>query len=287
MGTSIRRTTIWLVAAVLAIAAAAWFSGGVSASPGFDAGAPPSNGCDNGALLADATYTGAQNSPACVEGNVQEGPPSCLALGFPDAMELNRSPAANASDAYVSGTLVGGGLYLDITAGGNVNVLGAVIKGGPDANLYWGDLEGLHSPLNNGGNIPAISHWTICYDVDDKPDSARATLSKVGPPLDFGFAVSCSDGTAGGLAVRGGDSADWTFDFDEPSETVTCTIVEEKLTGWTTTIGVTGADSWTTGAVPGYPSTEFTFGPGDNVSIIFTNTAEYLSVPPTGQPPIN
>ncbi|MGI9611026.1 MAG: hypothetical protein ACR2NL_12105 [Acidimicrobiia bacterium] len=287
MGTSIQRTTIWLAMAVLAIAGAAWFGGGVSAAPGIDAGAPPSNGCDNGVLLADPSYTGAQDSPDCVEGNVREGAPSCLALGFPDAMELNRSPAANASDAYVSGTLVGGGLYLDITAGSNVNVLGAVIKGATDANLYWGDLEGLHSPLSNAGSIPAISHWTICYDVEEKPESARATLSKVGPPLEFGFAVSCSDGTSGGLAVKGGDSTAWTFDFDTPADTVTCTIAEEQLTGWTTTIGVTGADSWSTGVVPDHPSTEFTFGSGDDVAITFTNVAEYLSVPPTGQPPVN
>jgi hypothetical protein len=285
MGASIRRTALWITLAALAIAAVALFPGGVGATAGFDAGAPPGP-CNNGAALADGALTGAVDSPNCVDGNVREGPPSCLALGFPGALELHRSPAATASDAFVSGTLVGGGRYLDITAGPNVDVLGTVVKGGPDANLYWGDLEGLHSPLTNAGNIPAISHWTICYDVEDEPERARATLSKVGPPLDFGFALSCSDGTGLGLALKGGTSTVWAFELDKPDDTITCSIAEERLVGWTTTIVVRGADSWTTGVIPDHPSAGFTFGAGDDVSIVFTNVAKYLSVPPTGEPPV-
>ena len=50
-------------------------------------------------------------------------------------------------------------------------VLGIFVKGGDDTNLYVPGLRGLPaappwvnliSPLNNGGQLPAISHWFAC-----------------------------------------------------------------------------------------------------------------------------
>lgn len=246
MGTSIRRSALWIMLAALAIAAIALFAGGVGATPGLDAGAP-AGPCNNGAALADGAFTGTDNSPDCVDGNVQEGGPSCLALGFPGALELNRSPADNASDAYVSGTLVGSGLYLDITAGANVNVLGAVIKGGSDANLYWGDLEGLHSPLSNAGSIPAISHWTVCYEIEEEPDPYKIKIVKdqVGGPVDtlFDFNIECSAdqgpiGVHDPVSVYGGGTSDI---IEIPAEYDRCTVTEVFDTGdgerWATLVG--------------------------------------------------
>lgn len=45
-----------------------------------------------------------------------------------------------------------------------------VVKGGPDTFVYDYDgsvLEdaGLVAPPNRGGNVPQISHYTICYDL--------------------------------------------------------------------------------------------------------------------------
>lgn len=65
--------------------------------------------------------------------------------------------------------------YLDITAiADGVTVTGIVVKGGTDSNVYvpgenglsatppWLDLR---APLNDGGNIPQISHWFVCGTV--------------------------------------------------------------------------------------------------------------------------
>lgn len=223
MGISIRRTTLWLVIAVLAIAAAAVL--GTGAGAGNDAAAPPAAGCDNGAGLADANFTGPINNPVCVDGNIQEGAPSCVALDVPNALFLDRSPSENATDGNVTGTLVGDGLYLDITAGANVNVLGAVIKGGSDSNLYTGDLQGLHSPLANSGNIPAISHWTICYEIEDVPEPQDIKITKTqvgGPATTFTFEVTCDMQVLGTIEIDGSGSKL----FEVPADAEQCQVVE-------------------------------------------------------------
>lgn len=57
-------------------------------------------------------------------------------------------------------------------------ITGVIVKGGPGYDVYSyasgnsatsltvtrdGDTQGLTSPLNNGGNVPTISHFTVCY----------------------------------------------------------------------------------------------------------------------------
>ena len=299
MGISVRRSALWIALAALVIAATALFSGGVSAVPGFDAGDQPTQPCNDGTGLADSTYTGAVDDPKCVDGNVAEGAPSCRALGFPNALELNRSPAADASDAYVKGALVGDGKYLDIAAGPGVTVLGAVIKGSNDANLYWGDLEGLHSPLTNSGNLPGIRHWTICYDVEEvpEPEDAKIWVSKKfeGPAdWDFGFAFACenSDGSEY-FTLGGGDSAHFEvgFDFHPQAETLTddnghyllCGVLEEALAGdWTVNVTVTGTDEYDVGEDGGTLAL-FKVVPGADISVTFENIPGYLAKPPTGK----
>ncbi|MGI9648112.1 MAG: hypothetical protein ACR2OI_06300 [Acidimicrobiia bacterium] len=282
----------------MVIAATAVLSGGVGAVPGLDAGAPPAEPCNTGVAYANAAYTGAVDDPNCVDGNVAEGAPSCLALGFPDALELNRSPSANASDAYVKGTLVGDDEYLDITAQPGVTVLGAVIKGANDANLYWGDLEGLHSPAKNEA-LPAISHWTICYEVEEipEPDDAVVWVMKKfeGPAdWDFGFAFACenSDGSEY-FTLGGGDSAHFEvgFDFDPQVRELTddyehyllCGVLEEALQGdWTVNVTVKGSEKHEVGEEGGTLAL-FKVLPGDEISVTFENIPGYLAKPPTGK----
>jgi hypothetical protein len=121
--------------------------------------------------------------------------------------------------------------------------------------------------------------------IEPEPENARVTVHKVGPLLDFGFAVYCSDQFGDGFSLRGGTSTAWTFRFGGLRDTITCTVLEEQLTGWTTTIVVTGAVKSKNGGEASNPSTQFAFGPGDDVTVTFTNVAGYLSVPPTGLPP--
>ena len=67
---------------------------------------------------------------------------------------------------------VAAGQILTITAVDPAfTVIGIFVKGGDDTNLYVPGMRGLPtappwvnliSPLNNGGQIPAISHWFAC-----------------------------------------------------------------------------------------------------------------------------
>lgn len=75
--------------------------------------------------------------------------------------------------------------YLDITAiADGVTVTGIVVKGGTDSNVYvpgendlsatppWLDLR---APLNDGGNIPQISHWFVCGTVTTTTTTTTST----------------------------------------------------------------------------------------------------------------
>ena len=63
---------------------------------------------------------------------------------------------------YFSWSFDGGAYCLD--------GLSIIVKGGPDANsyIYEGDVTcgtGLVSPINRGGNVPAVSHVSFCYNL--------------------------------------------------------------------------------------------------------------------------
>jgi LPXTG-motif cell wall-anchored protein len=82
--------------------------------------------------------------------------------------------------------------YLTINSvADGIIVTGIVVKGGPAYNVYvpdegleatppWTDLR---SPLNDGGNIPTISHWFACGVPNGKtPSSEAPTKSKPEQP---------------------------------------------------------------------------------------------------------
>lgn len=56
------------------------------------------------------------------------------------------------------------GTYLTIVSvPDGITLTGIVVKGGPAYNVYPGTVrDRLHSPINRGGNVPAISHWFAC-----------------------------------------------------------------------------------------------------------------------------
>lgn len=127
------------------------------------------------------------------------------------------------------------------------------------------------------------------------PRKATVTLTKVGPPLDFGFAVAChriSDEVGpsgvngiGGVVLTGGTSDSETFEFRSEEDRFRCQIAEEALIGWTTTAMVAGAEFWDTGTINGSVAVAFVVAPGDDITVTYTNTAGYLAQPPTGIPP--
>jgi hypothetical protein len=57
------------------------------------------------------------------------------------------------------------GEELNVVLGPNVIIDGILVKGGNGYNVYSSAVPGMISPLNGGGNIPAISHFVICYHL--------------------------------------------------------------------------------------------------------------------------
>jgi hypothetical protein len=62
----------------------------------------------------------------------------------------------------------------------NIGVDAVIVKGGPNANVYFYDPEstgdtGLHAPVGPSGMFAGLSHISFCYDVGDVPPTTPTT----------------------------------------------------------------------------------------------------------------
>lgn len=109
---------------------------------------------------------------------VDSGPKICDAYG-----NCQGQQAGDFSNGEVSFDVSDDGKYLSWTAIAGVRMLGVVVKGAtnynlydylnplPTTNPYMGDNDaGLHSPVNKKGLIPQISHYNVCYIPDQGGD---------------------------------------------------------------------------------------------------------------------
>jgi hypothetical protein len=117
---------------------------------------------------------------------VPGNPNTCEEAGTPASNVLSQDPPVDASDGNVSGDISDYDPAIDDPPGSepaaddatklNVTILnpdvvivGVIVKGGPQANVYPTAVQNMISPFNNGGNIPAISHYLICYNFGAPP----------------------------------------------------------------------------------------------------------------------
>jgi hypothetical protein len=162
------------------------------------------------------------------DGNVT----TCAAIGFASDTQLPVSPDnANHSDANVSGVVKtnagtiqnGVGQEVDITiTGTNVLIDAVVVKGGNGYNEYTNPSvlppqlppdQHYIAPLNDGGNVPAISHWFVCYHLGSAEEHGSLLVAKtvVPPngtpvstlPSSFSANVVCNDGTSATVTLPG------------------------------------------------------------------------------------
>jgi hypothetical protein len=68
----------------------------------------------------------------------------------------------------------------------NIGVDAVIVKGGPNANVYFYDPEsmgdaGLHAPANPSGMWAGLSHISFCYDKDDVPPPTTPTTTPTSP----------------------------------------------------------------------------------------------------------
>ncbi|HEX3591112.1 MAG TPA: LPXTG cell wall anchor domain-containing protein [Pseudonocardiaceae bacterium] len=122
-------------------------------------------------------------------------------------------------------------------------ILAVVVKGGPGYNVYQGlaAYTALHAPVNNGGQIPTISHWFACVTHTTTP---HPTTTKPYPTTTTTPPYTTTTETT-----------------TETTTTETTTTETTTPTTETTTPTTTGPHTTTTGAVfptttkPGTPGT--------------------------------
>jgi LPXTG-motif cell wall-anchored protein len=136
-------------------------------------------------FVLTTTATATPNKPAPVSGDDR-------AVAYDGNVDINHKDACTVGG--LSGTPIAPGKFtftggvdqqdLDITAvPANTTITGVVVKGGDAYNVYlapklgalpWNDLR---SPRNNGGQVPAISHWYACGTTTQQSSSSSTTTT--------------------------------------------------------------------------------------------------------------
>lgn len=286
MGTSIRRTVLWLVLAALAIAAAAWMAMGASAT--IDAGAPPVTGDVTGELKIVKNLGGNWPDGAfiftwdCTDG--QSG-----SATFPDDFT-----GANfeTDEEYPLGTVC----TVEETDG-VLSVDDYDVTTHIEGTAGFQAINPRDVPINNSTGQNVIQYMNELKEVE--PELATVWVNKKfdGPDWEFGFAFICNSyGNADTFVLGGGESTHFDIPFLEQRVLVTeengehdglvCGVAEEALSGaWTVNVSVAGASDYKT-ETAGEASAMFLVYPGDAITVTFENIPGYGAQPPTGIPPV-
>jgi hypothetical protein len=156
---------------------------------------------------------------------------NCAQVGFPGSTLAFADGNDSIEEGGVSGEVVpntspigdeGEMVNVEDPTGGAV-IDAVIVKGGPAYNVYsqssgtpalnhvppTEDTPTMYvSPFNGGGNIPAVSHWFICYHPgEEPPETGSLAVTKdvmpfvgpgipvAAPPATFTINVSCDDDT--------------------------------------------------------------------------------------------
>jgi hypothetical protein len=157
---------------------------------------------------------------------------TCAQVGFPNDIILGsggdpQQTGTVTADSFFSVTI---SAFTGPDAAGDaqkINVqqlqVGAVIdavivKGGNGYNQYPGNFSDMIAPKNNGGNVPMISHWFLCYHTTEAGVGSLQVTKTVVPftgtgtplspiPTTFSVHVVCNDGTDTTVQVAPGSPA--------------------------------------------------------------------------------
>ena len=125
-----------------------------------------------GAALATAGLVGtaAADSASDARAEFFDGnATTCADVGDSSPSILFTNGNGDNSDANVSGTVTGGNTLNVTVLNPAVQVNAVVVKGGNGYNVYRGNFPDMIPPLNNGGQLGAISHWFVCYGPAEPP----------------------------------------------------------------------------------------------------------------------
>lgn len=184
-------------------------------------------------------------------------------LGLPaGTIQVGTSPKSNTSGTVTSGPITyriytnnlntstwstNTAALIDITVAPGTTVLAVAVKGGDGTNVYTppnvppGQTVAFRSPLNNGGRLPTISHWIVCYSFTPPPppdDDGSITVTKVvkGPggvpvtalPSSYSATVACTGHSPQTVTApeSGGRFDPNPLVFTPPT---TCTVTETTI----------------------------------------------------------
>jgi hypothetical protein len=160
--------------------------------------------------IADGTPTTVRGvSPTFVPGNISGDVCSDRRVNpnGEDWFGFKVDPPVDGSTSGIDYDVINDGKHLNWTADPGVVVQAVVVKGGPNTYVYYynppnyQDDQELRSPLNEGGNIPQISHFEFCFgegEVNQKGalsvikfyDANVNGINDVGELLITGWAVN-------------------------------------------------------------------------------------------------
>jgi hypothetical protein len=218
------------------------------------------------------------------------GNPDCADLGFSN--EFRHQPV-------VGGTFGDGTLSVTITLQSlpqgpgfdwtsNIDVLGVIVKGGPNANFYnygsgsTGDGD-LHAPVNPGNNtFFGLSHLSFCYGEGPPPETGTIIINKDAIPdstQGFGYTgtlggftlVDDGTGTQSSMVFTDLDAGDYDVTETGPPAGWNLTEIScQDPSGGTTTAGNTAS---------------IDLAEGETVSCTFINEQVPPPTPPPSPPP--
>jgi Domain of unknown function (DUF5979) len=219
-------------------------------------------------------------------------------VGFPDSDQLGAAKNHAASDGNVTGTPApnngpvhpGQGEELNVTViNPNVVIDAIVVKGGNGYNQYPNPTapppvlppalpppQHYISPFNGGTNVPALSHWFVCYHLTTPPAVGSLIVSKsvIPPnfpsdslPTTFTVTVDCDDGTNVAVTFGEGGGSGSTVTGIAPGSV--CTVVEDT--------GGFPANSTVTYIPAGADTTGVTIPPDAGVKVRVTNDFSSLA----------
>jgi hypothetical protein len=118
-----------------------------------------------------ATFHDKSNATTCAD----VGFPNDTLLGSGGQSQTNGTVTKDANfsvtiSAFTGANSTSDSQEINVTALTSGPVIDAVIvKGGNGYNQYSSAVSNMIAPLNEGGNVPAISHWFLCYHGTETP----------------------------------------------------------------------------------------------------------------------
>jgi hypothetical protein len=191
---------------------------------------------------------------------VQGNATTCEDIGFATDSQIGADSSSGSADAGF--TVTNDGTYLDYTAPDGVVVDAAVVKGGDAYNVYpAGVTTDLRAPTNGGDQVPAISHWFICYHSGGstevaEPEAAFAdtctatTVTFTAGSEAVDFEVTAPDGSESTVSVPADGETQVSYPADAAHAATSVAVGETTLADHTWTAPEGGCEGEQPGAAP-------------------------------------